>query len=544
MSSRTRRRAPARPVGRRARGRRCPAVGGWLRDAWDPRSGAPGAQATVAGLLGVSAGLALVGLTQRLGGTYVGAGSSEVAILGGSLAALALGLFVPQQLAAWWCTQAWRRLVRGGATEAGGPLPAPGEPTLRWLALGIITLLTGLACAALPVLTAGADRLYIYLLNQFVWLPAAHSLLQALLALAVAGVPLAGLGLAIGMVHRLGPAATPWSTSATGWVLLGGAGGAAAGTRLLAAWGRPELVMLVAALPPLLVAVAGVAMEQRSLALTPADRPAAGSADPPTYSDRWPRLLRVGLVLVAGAAALLVQAWGRLHAAAGTDLPHLTPWCWAGAGLGAWLGSHLPGGPRRSVGGFGVACVVAGLSGAVATFAALLALAGPAATPAWLPLLLLGGMLPFGVAWTLGLQAALCRTAQHGELALTTAARALLAAAAVVWLAGPALLLTLGGVATVAAAVLLVLAWGGVLIIHEPDCGVRTRRVQLGLSFAAVAAVTLLLRWVPAGATAQLHTPAPPARSVFADHLQPPASPAGESSAGIGPSQGPTPTDR
>ena len=452
--------------------------------------------AGVALLLGAVAALMIVGTGTRFAVDSETWPGTRGVVCAGVLGALALGLRVPQQLAAWVCATAWHRFVRRGerGMTPGAFVGAWGtDHPLRWVVLAVVALGVGVTTALMPVILAVAVATYGWFARNFIWTPAPEALLQAGVVFGAALVPAGMLGLAFGMVHRLAGAGAQWSGAASGWSVIGAGLGLAGGLQLEAWFHQPNLTLLVAALPALAASLICILSKAAGQARGGGALPLE-VINPPALRARWPALLVVGIVIVALSGALAATIWHqvlqmRADAATGVAAVLLL-----GLGLGTVLGAQARPAEARGIGGFGLLSAGAGL--AVGTAAALGQYLGHDARGLALALMF-AGLLLTGAAAGRGQQVALCRVANRVVLGTRTLGRVTVLGALAAWLIGPLCMHLLGVSGASALVALSLLATGGILIIHEPDYTARARRVQLSGVLVSVAVVTVLLRYAP-----------------------------------------------
>ncbi|MCH7840664.1 MAG: hypothetical protein IID38_10585, partial [Planctomycetes bacterium] len=285
--------------------RATPLEGRWGRVAASP---APASCAAV--LVGWAAGMVVTGLVLRLGSAFSQIAPPTEAVIGGAFLALALGVAVPTRLVTWVCATAWQRFVsRGKRSEVSVVLLDAGsaDRPLYWVVLSVIALGGGIATALLPIHVHFALVGYDWLLAHFVWSEATLDLLHVGIALATGFVPLTMLGLAASCTHHLSCPWGRWETRATGWWLIGGCGGVWTGSWLAQSALADDLVLLAASLPSLLAAVVSVSVSSARQGRREALESESSSL--PMWSDRWPRLLRAGIVAVGGGGACGAFVW-------------------------------------------------------------------------------------------------------------------------------------------------------------------------------------------------------------------------------------------
>ena len=314
-------------------------------------------------LLGASLAMVVEGLLASLRDVSDHEYASRGAVIGGALLAGAVGVRVPQRLAMWVCGRAWQRLVmRAEPSGAAGVVvnQKPADLPMYWLALSVVALGAGVATATLPLGVHLADVFHDWTHARFVWSTAPHALFHAALVFVTGLVPLAALGLASSCAHHISCPYGVWEPKATGWLLIGGAGGSLISAWFIGAGGSSDLLLAAAALPALLVALVGVASGSPRFATARA----VGEEEPeplPIWSDRWPTLLRASIMAVGSCGVCAAALWHESLAANVDAMDALVPSMLAALGVGFLAGSRVKRSGLRSIGGFGVACAYAGL---------------------------------------------------------------------------------------------------------------------------------------------------------------------------------------
>jgi len=448
--------------------------------------------------LGIATGMVIAGLTARFHTTFRESGGSSSAVAGAALLALAVGVRVPHRFAVSVCAAAWRRFIRRGTgSQLSSALIRPGVPdrALSWLVLAVIALFAGVSTALLPLSVSASDAAYEWMREHFLWSPTPLAVLQIVTAFAGGVIPLAALGFSISCAHHLCCRFAQWEADATAWALMGTAFGALLASRLVSSAGTAYPLLIGGALPSLLVSIAGALLgssrgtfSARSFEPTPTALP--------LWSDRWPTLLRAGIVAVGGGSAGVLSVWMD-HLAPN---PHrvgmmLSPMLLSLAiGMLAGARSKWPG--LRSVGGFGAACSAAGVG--VALGAA--ALSSSRATTATALVLACAGLTAVGFATAYGRQTLLIRVASRSSAGAIELGRLLACAGFTLLVGAPLAVRFFGPAAALMMLALSFVALGGTLIIHEPlDCP-GTRRIRLWELLISMATM-LLLSLLPASRT-------------------------------------------
>ncbi|MGB2986899.1 MAG: hypothetical protein WBE26_13590 [Phycisphaerae bacterium] len=446
-------------------------------------------------LLGASMAMVIAGLASRFRVVFTESASSDAyvisAVTGVALVTLALGVRLPQRFAVWVCAAAWRRFVsRGSPLQMSDVLPSPGaaDRPLYWMVLSVIALAAGVATALLPTGLRFAVAAYDWMLAHFVWSIGPLAVLQAAIVFLTAVVPLAILGLAVSCVHQLSCPYGRWETRATAWLLIGAAGGT-----LMSGWitgepGRGDLILIVAALPVLLISLVSATSSASRAGASP-QAVGVESMPLPIWSDRWPTLLRAGIVSVAGGGACAITVWTEFLHEVGSPVTVFLPAMLLATGLGVLAGCQTKRSGLRSIGGFGVACAAAGVIVAVSTIgAADTASAGPAGVA----VLACASLFAIGFATAYGRQALLSRVASRSFAGAVILSRMLVCAALTIWAGVPLAERLAGRPGTLVALALSLLVLGGALIIREPSYSPRTRRVRLCAVFGSIGVMIVL----------------------------------------------------
>lgn len=458
-------------------------------------------------LLGAAIGLVVAGLATRFhelfGEQYGSVHAISRGVAGAALMTLAVGVRVPQRFALWVCAVAWRRfLSRGRRSDMSGVLldPAGADRPLYWVVLSVIALLAGIAMGLLPLSVRLTGAGYEWMSSHFLWSVGSGALLQAAVVFLAVLVPMLILGLAMSCAHHLSCPYGRWETRATAWLLIGAAAGTLIATWILRTTQRSDLMLIIAALPALLVSLVSAASTSSRSHSSP------GSAEPealplPIWSDRWPTLLRASIVAVGGGGVFAIAVGSAYLEQIGGEVGVLLPAMLLAMGIGVLAGCRTKRSGARSIGGFGVACAMAGMSVAVPAFGITLCGAdlpvwhladwkvGPtslAVVPAC------ASLAAIGFAMAYGRQVLLHRVANRSFAGAAILTRMLVVAAMTVWVVAPLTERLVGRPAGLVMLGLLLLALGGTLIIHEPSYSPRTRGVRLCLVFGSIGTMMIL----------------------------------------------------
>jgi hypothetical protein len=445
------------------------------------------AAAVEALLLGATVGTIIVGLSLATIPSFVDNGLRHAAALAGCLGALGLGLRLPQNVIVWLSARVWHQMaerLRSPRRRAALLDEPSADRPFNWTAMSVCCLLAGIATVVAPLICRATAAFYDWLHVRFVWSYWPETVLQALLTGATGMIPLGVIGLACSCAHRLKDAHGQWEPRTAGWMVLGAAMGVLAATVLTQHLRRPELTVAAASLPAfvasLLAATAG-----------PSQRRCKGTKRPdasqflPTWSDRWPTLVRGTIVATGAGGAWAVALWAsRWDVSSLGGCARLTV-AVSMMGAGFLIGCRGKTRAPQTIGRLGVACAWAGvvLGSAMAWSNRL---PGDYVWPATISLFSIGVALGFGHRMLLD------RVAHPATAGLTIWSRSILLTALVVALGVPLWVKHLGHSSAFALAALGLLALGGTLIIHEPHGSTRKRRFRLCGVFGAVACMILL----------------------------------------------------
>lgn len=441
-----------------------------------------GPAAIVSILIGLSIAILTIGLVSRLGPLLGRQPTPRETVIATVLLLIALGIMIPHQLAMWVSMSAWRRfLSQGLPVGTSTPLdPRFVDPSRNWILLAVVSLLAGVAIALTPIVAQGVMASYGWLQAHFVWSLAPLVLLRAMAVLVTGLVPLTIFGVAISTAHRLSCPFGGWDTRASAWLLIGAAIGVWIADTVGLAERSPDLCLTAAALPALaacLVATVSCSPD----ASPPVRELCMSDGRLPLWSDRWPTLLRASIVAVSA-----VGAWVIYLRCQPTGPEHLARAGLAGmlvaAGVGILLGCVSRGSKIRSIGGFGIACCLAGIVLATGGMPSQGLIDAP--IQRWMGYLDLGAI---GFAAAYGRQSLLVRVATRSSAGSVMLVRVLVGCAFVVWVGAPAVGHVLSGRTAQAASALFLVALGGTLIVHEPTSSLRTRAIRVSAVFCALA---------------------------------------------------------
>lgn len=447
--------------------------------------------ALTSALLGITTAMVISGLQTHFQVVFRGVTVSGTLVVSIALLTVALGVRIPQRFARWVCSLAWRRfVVRGRPSEMAAVVvgAAAMDRPLYWMILAVIALIAGLNVAALPFVLPLTSTGYAWMDASFVWSPVPRIVLNASAVFICGLIPLTALGLAVSCAHRLSCRLARWDTVCTGWLLVGAATGTALGSACQGWNVRSEVILFGAALPTLLVAlIAG--MSYSSPRQQREDQARQQPPPLPSWSDRWPTLLRASTVATGGAAAFGMTVWHTLVSGNAAVSRMLIPVMLASLGIGMMAECRRRRLGGRSIGGFGITCAVAGVLIAAGTVG--LPAVGDVGA-ARVSMASVVGLAALGYAAAYGRQTLLHRVASQSNTGATILARQLAVCALTVWIFVPLAFQYLGHPATLALLALSLLAGGGALVIHEPSYHPRTRRLRLLAIFVSIGVMILV----------------------------------------------------
>ena len=445
----------------------------------------------VAVMLGIATAMVVVGLSKRFQVAFADTSGPPSLVVGAALCALAVGVLVPHRFAVSVCTAAWRRFVRKGTTsELAGALIHHGAPdrALYWLVLAVIALVAGVAITLLPLCVSTMSAFYEWMSVHFLWSKAPLALLQSCTAFAASVIPLTVLGLTFSCAHHLCCRFAQWELDATAWILMGAAVGTLLAMRAIGSVIAADPFLVASSLPILLVSIAaailGSSRDQsilRSIESPPTPLP--------LWSDRWPTLLRASIVAVGGGSACAAYVWIDPLSPKSDHSGMLLASLLIAFALGLLGGARMirPGG--RTIGGFGVACNVAGI---IVAMGAVARSSSSGIANAAVIMLACAGLVGIGFATAYGRQTLLIRVASRSSAGAVELGRLLVCAGLTLLLGAPLAVHFFGPTATLIMLAVSLIALGGTLVIHDPVGSPQTRRVRLALLFVSMGTVLLL----------------------------------------------------
>lgn len=449
-------------------------------------------------LLGVATAMVVVGLGRQFTETFGDRTAVHETVVATALLALAAGIRTPQRIAMWISLRAWRRfLSRGRPTDLSDVLVS-GDPANRAayrMAISVMALIAGIATALLPIGMRVTLAWHDWMRGHFVWSFGLSGVLETMVIVFSGFVPLAALGLAIALAHRLVCPFGQWDPKASAWLLIGAGPGIVISTLIHRTGNHTDLMLVTSALPALVVSLLAAGVKP-SPAGDPQQDIGSSPAALPLSRDRWPRLLRASIVTVGAGAVWAVMVWSRALGDTTGHFVTLRSAMLLSLGVGILVGCGMNRSNVRSVGGFGVACVAAGVVVAIG----LLAMLGRLdLSPKTTGLLACVGLASLGHAAAYGRQTLLRRVASRSYVGAAMLTRVLVYGAIAGWIGVPVAANLFGLPTALALLVVVLIGLGGTLIIHETTCSIRTRRARLAAVFAVVALIAILTLQ-PAGA--------------------------------------------
>ena len=442
-------------------------------------------------LIGVSITLITAGLAVRLHHSLAPQPPAADTMVAAVLFALAVGVRAPQRWTYRYAVAAWRRFAQNARPLLNlSPLmdPSPVDRPLCWTLLAIMALVGGVAAALTPAIVSVLARLYWWLHGHFVWSAAPLAVVHLLVAFVACLVPCAAMGLSIAALHALWRPRKQWDLRAAAYVLFGAASACVILAPTESANLRADPILLAASLPLLIVALIAAATGSSEGSKAPAESSLPGPA-PPVSVDCWPALLRASIVGVGGGSVCAMIVWSRQQLAVGANGFMLTAASLAALAIGVMVEHAARRNTVRSIGGFGVACAVAGI--AVAFGALTLLRESSISTPPEM-FLAAPAIAAIGYCVSYGREVLMARVARRSAVSALMLARLLICAGATVWLTAPPAIRLLGDPAALILLAISFLALGGILIIHEPNYVPVARRIRLAAVFSSIALLMLL----------------------------------------------------
>ncbi len=426
-------------------------------------------------LIGLTVGIVFQSFLAVSRLTFADESLSASLVIAPGLLALAIGVRFPQWLTVRICAYAWQRVIaRGTSSKAAAALinPRRSDAGLNWIVLSATLLVAGLLVAAMPTGFERSAGLYWLIRDHFVWSWSTIAMLEFVVVFLVLVVPMSVLGLAASFAHRVSDEHSTWHPRATGWILLGvGLGIWIAGSGL-GSIVRPNLMMMYAALLPLLGSL-GAGVSQTSAPASDTSGQPDRSISIPIRSDRFPSLLRASITVVGVAGATTVAMWLGKGASTDTGVSAsevISPYLVTSAACVA-MGSGVVAGCRwgqhrnRSLGRFGAACQIAGIVTAVSTMLLFSRLGDEAL---WRVTTLALSLFTIGATKAIGRLALLTCVASRSFAGSRVLARMLFWTALSIVALVPLSIHLLGSLGAITLMPLIYLVLGGVLLMYEP----------------------------------------------------------------------------
>ena len=492
-----------------SRGAAAPAARSRGRDGrW--RAGVRAARSAVKGLR-PGVGATLIGLAA--GWQWAGMERILAAVLGplpdvaGMFAVIALlaaaaGPWIPERLAVL-VARLRARWMRPGGADGGSDAASwmlrslrARDESLMWLLISLLACVGGFTSLLVLALVGSFDRGHAYLLDHFFWTRLTLVALQWSATAVLTGPGWMILGLLTVLLAPLesgrGEARRCPGAVVAGLLLGLGLAGVGQGLMRAAALSGDQ-VLLLGLLPAFALAALAAFRSQRLDAQPAARR--FGLPSPPELQARGEGWIWLAAVIWGFGTAAATA--GRLAAVpkggVGFQPVESLGWSLMLAGLAALMAGRLLRDSRRSAAGCGMAVWSAGAG-----------MGGGAILTAFRPDSTLAGLLvqsvcglPAGCALAYITHAWLARTGGRAP-GFAQLLSAVLGGSAIGLITGCWVLLpSLGPIGTMSAAALALLAFGGLVQIHEPARPARTRQLRLSLVFGALAMALVLF---PAGA--------------------------------------------
>ncbi len=466
----------------------------------------PGPTISTSLLLGATAGMAIAGLAVRiessLGDNGLAGRSARAAVVGAALIMVAVGIRLPQKLAALVCAWAYVRIVRRGRPSDLSDVylnPVGGDRRFRWMVLSVIALITGASMALLPLMAQMGETVYGWMLDRFLWSHGPLVVLQVLIAFLIALVPLAILGLAASGLHHLCCPYGRWGVRTTAWLLLGAACGVLAANWIGLGSGRGDLIMMASSLPALVLSL--VAATSNAARSDPSRQRHDTEGIPlPIWSDSRPARLRLGVVAVGAGGVCALIVWEGYFQQTGRIPDSALPMMLAAMGIGIGIGCRSTRSGARSTSGFGLACAAAGIVVAVSAVPSVNIVHAGSASIAWSIYTLVNACVStaaIGWAMAYGWRTLLSRVANRSDAGVTVLTNVLLCAAFAIWVGVPAAGRIISAPAFLSALALTLVCLGGAFVIHEPGGSSRTRRLRLCAVFGSMGAMIATAWFAP-----------------------------------------------
>ena len=464
----------------------------------EPRAALP---VVLAGVVGMGIGLLGRGFLQVFVNITDGSAERRALAVAAILFGVGIGPWLPHRFAMWTARRTWRRKFRADRIwDQFEPLQLEGQidRAFAWAVVGVIGMVTGAATCATLVVPTGGGKAYEYLLENFLWTPPTLWLMDLVLAAICVIVPCGLSGLLLNCLGKLETRHQVCSVHPLS-VALSTAGIVAFAAANLADSVRPEVWIAAGGLPFFAVSLSAALVTGRiEPAADVAGRAAVNLA--PEASDRWMPLLIAAVAVAAFVGGAQVVVWDRLF----RDYFAITTDTWgmfaaicfsAGMWLVGWSGRKR----NYSVGGLGLAFAASGTLAAAGLCTIGLS---PSSDDVWARLFVPAAGVAAGAT---GFAMAYGYSAVHVRMVHASVSRAPLITASGLGgalglaCASGVLLPEVGPLVTGALAAVILMAVGGVLIIHEDGYQASTRRRRLACVFASLIAMIFILPRAAAG---------------------------------------------
>ena len=167
-------------------------------------------------IVGVGAWYEALAVRERLAVAPFG----QAIVTGAALMLVAAGLRLPRSAALRVQRALWRRIARGATVIELRP-SEPRAGAFHLLLVAGVCLIAGLCMAVGPVWLRLCDAIMRQMLDRFLWSAGPLAVLQAVLLLLAAGMPLVLLGTAAACTHRVSRLRKGWDFHQSGWMLTG-----------------------------------------------------------------------------------------------------------------------------------------------------------------------------------------------------------------------------------------------------------------------------------------------------------------------------------
>ncbi len=223
---------------------------------------AAGATATVGTLVGFTLAWLIAAMTVRMGGVFPKVPYSDTVVLATCFSAMVLGVRLPRRLALGVASLAWKR---NDGPPPDDPLNPPHpDPALLWALTAAAAMAAGLSVAVLGLLARGVEGVLQYAERHFLWIPPAYAVLVTLLVAALVLVPMTLVGIVLSCLHQFDGSDKRGALPRAPWLLTGASGGLLAVQSLTHGDVKPDLPVVLAAVPLLVAAIFAVQQTKRT----------------------------------------------------------------------------------------------------------------------------------------------------------------------------------------------------------------------------------------------------------------------------------------